>query len=1153
MDFTKEQKQAIDVRGMSVAVSAAAGSGKTAVLTRRIIERVCAPDGSGDISRILAVTFTKAAASEITARLSRALNEKLASDPANRHIARQSLLVSSAKISTVHRFCLDIIRENFEKTALPSDFSVGDETKLKILSRKVMEDLIDDCFEGEAPDCDDIENFALFSDTFGSPKGTEPLAETALEIYEKLSCKEKFIDSVNEYIQMYKNIDAANFMESAWGMELSNYVRSFCAHYKKILGDAVSLAGVNEDYLPSIAGYSYDVNFIDLVLSLLEKSAGYEAISETLKSYSPPRLIFKRGAALDPKMEYFRSERNSFKKELRKMTDTYFSFSSDQIIGSARSTADRLREMKSFLSAFDKRFSEEKLRRHIISFADIEHFALGILENGENGSPSDVAIRIRDGFDEIYVDEYQDTNEVQNKIFSLISREDNLFCVGDVKQSIYGFRGAEPSIFEKILSDREKYEEGSDAKKTKIFLSKNFRSSNEIIDFCNGVFGSLMNAGGEKYGADEKLNPGLEETHGKVRVFVTDELDESAPTEPEAIAAMISSMAKDGRRFSDFAILVRSSTHAAKFENALEKMNIPCKNTVDSDFFESPEVLLALSVLNVIDNPARDVYLAATLKSPLFGVTLDEMIYMRRMSDGSLYDALVSFTSQTGFKKGERFLAFLNKFRLLSQSLSCDKLIWQMYSETGILSLASADADTEKYEAEQAKANLIQLYNYSLSIGKNTYHGLYDFITLINDLLDRKEKINLSQFKTSGDSVVITTIHKSKGLEYPVCFVSGTGYGIFKGESSENTFVGKLGVSTRLLHPSGFGKEKSIFYCTSLLPENRAKLDEELRILYVALTRAREKLIITAKGDKKGGGIIDFGSEYISEYSLLKCKKYIEMINLSGALSLECVEADNDIESTEILSEEKPGKDTLTLTKARAIVNSRLSFRYPYRQLADVPSKVAVSELYPDLLDDPEPPKESNFDYTPEFLRDDGGSSGAAERGSATHTFMQFFDFDRVEKNGVEAEIGYLAAHKFIFESDAEKIDVRGIEKFLKSDVAKKIRKSTEVFREKRFILAFDAADFSEDEKLKATLDGEKILVQGVIDVAYRDDDGKIVLIDYKTDHFSRGTPRETVIETLKERHTRQLTYYRRACTELFGEVSHVYVYSFAIGELVEI
>ena len=1160
MELTTEQKQAIDASGMSVAVSAAAGSGKTRVLISRIIKRVC--EDNGDISRILAVTFTKAAAAEIVARLLKALGEKLAEDPSNRHVARQALMANSAKISTVHRFCLDVIRDNFERLSLPSDISVGDETKLEILSRKVMEKLVDDYFEGDVSDEEKIEDFPTFFDSFASRGKSSFFVATLLDLYDELAAKRNFIDSIDESIQLYKNVNAANFLDSVWGIELLDYSRALFGHYKRELEDAVELAGVNTDYLKAKPFFEYDLAFANDMLALIGAPDYFELRSK-LENYAPSRISFGQNVQKTEEMKFFQSERTRFIEDVRGLRDKFFSFEESDLNVTFDATEELLKNIKTFLKAFHKRYGEEKLRRGVISFADMEHMALSLLWDRENDAPSDVAIRVCDGFDEIYVDEYQDTNEVQDKIFSLIGREDNVFCVGDIKQSIYGFRGAEPRMFDKILSGREKFSDGFRGKKTKIFLSKNFRSSNEIIDFCNGVFGKIMNVEREKYGEDEKLHYGREESCGDVEISVLGKRikgDNAPAPEAQYVARRVAALIRAGREPKDIAILLRGKRYAGEYESALKELGVPVKNAEDEGFFESGEVLLMLSLLNVIDNPSRDVYLAATLKSGLFGVTLDELLYIRRGSDGSLYDALCAFTEKTGFKKGKRFLAFLEKYRALVTSLPCDKLIWQLYMETDILSLAGAGSDVDNLGAEQAKANLIQLYNYSRQFGANSYHGLYDFISLINDIIEKKETVKLSPFKTAGDAVSILTIHGSKGLEYPVVILSETSAAFNSDEAKDNTYLGRLGVTTRLAHSSGFGKLKSPAYMISQIPERAAKIEEEIRVLYVALTRARDKLIVTGSSSN-GVSFSDIGeyayrAKYFTDYALRRTNRYLDLIGVACAGHGGYVVANDlgDLPAEKVAAKEMK-RDEMTLVEARRLVNERLNYEYPHAVLTEVPAKVAVSELYPDLLDDGESAeiKEAQLGYVPRFLAGEDDVVTAAERGTATHTFMQFFDFDRVEKDGVRAEIEYLAEHKYIFNTDIKKIDVRGIEAFLRSDVAKKMRTSSEVWREKRFILSLNADEFSEKEETKAALRGEKLLVQGVIDCAYRDGDGKIVVVDYKTDHFARGTPRAEIESVLRERHTRQLTYYKKACEMLFGKVSRVLIYSFALNDTVEI
>ncbi|MBO4429299.1 MAG: UvrD-helicase domain-containing protein, partial [Clostridia bacterium] len=1151
-----QQKQAIEARDVSVAVSAAAGSGKTSTLTQRIIERVCAADGSGDISRILAVTYTKAAAAEIISRLEKALTKKLAENPANKHIARQSLLVSSARVSTIHSFCLSVLRENFSRVSLPSDISTIDDTPLDVLMRSTMEELIDECFERDRES--GTKKYSELFDTFGALGNGKAHLKTLADLYEYLNYKLNFLNCIDDFIQLYKNIDASNFFDSCWGKELRDYTFGMLSHYKKTLGDGLKTAEENApyDYLTDM--FRKDVNYIDLLYGAFISGADYFEICEKVGDFTSdniPRKTVKNGIKA---MAFYKDEHKAFGKKAEEFLKKYYSFTREDISYASRHTVEMLSTLKEFLTEFDARFRAEKARRHVVSFADMERFALEILWDAEKDAPSDVALRYRDEFDEIYIDEYQDTNEVQDKIFSLISRNNNKFCVGDVKQSIYGFRGAVPDIFEKLLDEREKYVDGFSGDSAKIFLSSNFRSSYEILDFCNCVFDKLMNVGQKRYGEDEKFRT-VEPRHcGDVEIaaFPTGK-DPSVSPEAEYVARRIASLVEEGRKFSDIAILLRADKRTKDFETALNRLNIPFVNGRKKKIFENAEVLLMLSLLNVIDNPSRDVYLAATLKSPLFGVTLDELIYIRRSADGSLYDALCDFTEKTGFAAGKKFLAFVDRFRALAQGMPCDELIWQIYLETDIFSLVGSGEDLREYEKEQAQANLIQLYNYARKFGGSSYRGLYDFISFINNAIEGKTDIKIGQFNTAENAVRIMTVHESKGLEFPVCFFSDTSAIYNRSDLMRDVIVGKYGIVPKLVHDSGLGKIKTLQYLVSLIPKKREIQSEEIRILYVALTRAKDKLIITGTSasalDVAPEGVNETAGNDLTEYSINEITNNFKMICVAAAGKNKCKPA-SAVGAPSSQPEPPKGDAASTLVGAKKLVRDRLSFEYPYGGLSSVPSKVAVSRLYPDMLDDSETEvKTASFDYVPRFLASEDEGSTAAERGTATHTFMQFFDFGRVEQYGVKREIKYLAEKKFIFDSDVDKIDVRGLERFFKSDLAKKIRASSEVLREKRFMMSFPAEEFTSSDELKTKLEDEKLLVQGVIDCAYRDEDGKLVLIDYKTDHFKRGTPREEIEKTLRERHTRQLGYYRRACEEMFGEVSHVYIYSFALGDVVEI
>jgi len=1192
VSWTPAQRDAIDSRGYSVAVSAAAGSGKTAVLTRRIIERVCAEDG--DISRVLVVTFTKAAAAELVSRIADALSAKLAENPENAHIRKQSLLVSSAHISTIHSFCLDLIRTNFQKLNIPPDFSAGDETEIRLMMHEIAEELIGDYFEGElAPDEEPIPDFGTFADLFGDVARSEQLAKTLISIYLAVSSTVDSLDRIEAFRESAERAARDGFDGTPWERCIREYLLQYLSHYSAIYADAVRRAGSDKKFAKPLGVIAFEWDEIEKIRTSVEKGIAYREIAPLLCGLqgSFARLT---GVSGDPHLAQFSKFRTDFKDTLKKIIKEYYSYSEEALRTCFIETGEAMASLGAFLRTFEKRFSEEKKRRRLITFGDMEQYALTLLCDRKTGEPTELALSLREAYDEIYIDEYQDTNELQDTIFRLISKEDNRFNVGDIKQSIYAFRGAKPDIFSALLDGRPKYEKGSAEKAVKIFLSQNFRSSTEILEFCNGVFGKLMNAKEIRYGEDERLYPGRGLHTAVPELYLipkpsskTVEDEEETIGEAEFVARKIEELLKNGTKSdgtpikcSDIVILLRSTASSARlYEDALNLRGIPCKNSGDKEFFESPEVLLVVSLLSAIDNPHRDVYLAAALKSPIYGVTLDELIFIRRFAkEGSLFDALRAFTEKNDFAKGKKFLADYEKYALLAAETPCDALIWQIYNDTGIFSVLSSDEALSLYEIEQANANLMTLYNYARGFERGGFHGLSGFISFINEVLANRAQMDLSGFTAPGDVVNIMTIHKSKGLEFPVCFLCNLGKKMnFKENLEKTVFHEEFGISPKLTAEQGMVRLDTPLRRAALLDKKRAMVEEELRVLYVALTRPKERLFLTASVSAKDleKGVFDLWREdgtyvwknkYFSEYALRESSGYLDLLltalaDRGDSFLMDTVR--DPIEDGEAPAAPAPeqdraeGSDGMTYYEAKQLVSRRLDYVYPYRRLSEVPSKLSVSALYPSILDEadtgaslseePQMVREPNF-----LMRQEDFGATAAQKGTAMHTFMQFCDFERVAAKGVEAEIEYLAEKRFIFESDREKMDVSRLRAFFRSDLASRIMSSERVFREKRFMIKLPAGLFTREDS--EILSDERILVQGVIDCAFFDENGELILVDYKTDFFPRTMPRALVESTLRERHGQQLGYYRLACETLFGTLpAHTWIYSFALNDTVEI
>ncbi len=1190
--WTQAQSDAIYSSEKSIAVSAAAGSGKTAVLTRRIIERICKEDGSGDLSRLLVVTFTKAAASELVSRIADALADKLAENPDHRHIRSQSLLVSSAHISTIHSFCLDLIRTNFQKLDIPADFSAANEAEIALMMKEIAEELISDYFEGELlPGEEPIEQFAYFADTFGDAARTDKLSETIIGLYQALSSTLTFLELPQRDCENARKAGLHGFEGSVWELTIRAYLRDCLRHYEAIYRDAVSHIADHEEFSKYAPVFADELDEIEKLLRDTEECS-YQEISRSLGLHKPRRLPGVRGVNGDRRMNFYKEARTEFHKELKKMAEDYYMFSEEDLKTALFGTAEVLQSLSIFMKTFEKRFSAEKRRRRMITFADMERLCLQLLWDREHDAPTELALSLRAAYDEIYIDEYQDTNEIQDKIFSLISHENNRFNVGDMKQSIYSFRGAEPAIFRKLLESRPKYTKEEKACAVKIYLSENFRSTNEILSFCNNIFEVLMNAEAPKYGEDERLHCGSGKHAAIPEICLiakpdSDEEDE-ALGEADFVAGKIASLLKNGKKAdgsdvkpSDIVILLRStSSSSAAYEEALKRYGIPCRNAAALSFFESPEVLLMLSFLTAIDNPHRDVPLAATLKSPLYGMTLDELIFIRRAhSEGSLMEALQAFTEETGFKKGESFLSDLSEYAAMASEEACHTLIWKIYNDSGIFSIVSADEERPLYEIEQARSNLIMLYDYARSFEKGGFRGLSGFISFMDEILENHTKMDISQFASPGEVVNIMTIHKSKGLEFPICFLSETAKRFHLPEIREKTILDrKHGIAVKLPKGDGIFRLDSPLRGASVISRKKDAVDEELRILYVALTRAKESLIITGTVSKKAmeDGEFDLQTEnsqysmkrkYFSAYTLRKAPNFLELMltSLAGkdGYHLSVFDGKQE-ESKESEPDQMPvqasEQDPFTYFEAKNHIESRLNFVYPYRHLTKIPSKLSVSKLHPAVLDESDEgiSKEEqalpSFVTMPHFLMEEPDETvTAAERGTAMHTFMQFCDFSYIQTYGIKKEIERLTEKRFLFASDAEKMNQYKLSAFFKSKLASDMMKSDRIFREKRFMIRYPASLFSQATE-KALLEDETLLVQGVIDCAFFDSRNQLILVDYKTDFFPKGTPREEIEETLRQRHTRQLGYYAYACQTIFGKIpDHIQIYSFALDDTVEI
>ncbi len=1175
-ELTPAQKVAVNLRGHTMLVSAAAGSGKTAVLTKRIIELVTDSQSAVDVSEMLVVTFTKAAATELKERISKAVFSALKEDPTNKHLSNQLLNLGKAKICTIHSFCADLVRNNFQNLDLPANLRIADESESALICNNIMNELIDSCYGGLYSE--KISDFADFTENFLQAKKDDSLPMIFTGIYNYLRNFPIGVELLKICAEELNTGAEINPLETKWGRKITDYLKRTFEYYYKELDNACGYFIGDEKFAKAyLPAFEEDRRICYRIVSSIEGST-YTELAECFNGNTKLKLGSVKTELQTAESDYYRGIRAEFWDKLSKSASNYFAFSENIVKKHFERTSVVCRDMYAFLSAFDGMYKEEKKSRGLLDYNDLENFALRLLYSDKECTvSSELANSIKEKYKYIFIDEYQDVNELQDKIFSGISTSVNRFMVGDIKQSIYGFRGSEPALFSEyrknfpVVSPEE---ECPDDDGVTLYLSNNFRSDKAVIDFSNAVFEVLFNnnSGKAPYTEGDRLVCSKVYKEGEkdynVRLCFMEDDDEVSGVvrEAEFVASEIEKLVKDGTDPSDIALLFRSRNNTIYFEEALKKRNISSFNQVDRDFFENDAVLLMLCILNTIDNPSRDIYLAGALKSPIFSFTLSELTAIRRYEkNGTLFNAVQKYYNDTSDKKCENFFEKLNQWRKYAEGCPVDKLVRYIYNDTHIVELLSGrknkDSDIER------QANLLLLYEYARQFENGSFKGLYNFILYLNDVLDKKTKLSNARLTGEGKGVVnIMSVHNSKGLEFDTVFFCDTAHLFNRGDERSAYIIHKdYGLTLRLRDGTSFGKFNTMARSAAEIALREEALDEEMRVLYVALTRAKKRLIITSSLKHARDVIESISSpeRKVSRHVLLEAKNMSELI-LWGILKsdydtfdLEYVSNSVEKERTVVETAEKVFNEDL-INDVLGEIENRFSFEYPYKEMTELPSKLAVSKLYPAVLDEytteTEPIAPSMY-VKPKFLLPEKERATGAERGTATHIFMQFCDFDNVANNGVENELLRLTEQGYIDKRNSSLVNVEKIKEFFSGQFFRSLSKAKNVWRERRFNIKLPAAEFTQDSELKEKYADESILVQGVIDLLFIDENDKLVLADYKTDWFSdkdisNGNAEKIIIE----RHKTQLSYYAEACKKMFGKkVDKILIYSFALGKTIEI
>ena len=1267
MKFTPEQQKVIELHNSNILVSAAAGSGKTAVLVERIIRMVCEGEHPADIDRLLIVTFTNAAAAEMRERIAAGIATRLEADPGNEHIQKQSALLHNAQITTIDSFSLFLIRNHFNEIGLDPDFRVADEGEIKLLQQDVLAQLLEDAYAGNfVPEA--LEQFHACVEYF-CPGGRESVLEQHIL---NLSRYAGSFPWPEEWLEERKNDYAAGDMEalvrSNYGQYLTERVNRTVEGCLEKLREVKRLCELPDG--PYMYGELTDAEIEQI--ERLTDCKNLEEQAAKIPAVTFARLPSKKDDSVDPaKRELAKAIRNSVKDTLSDLSESYFKTPLELAVEQGRACREPLRMLLDLVLEFDRRLLAAKQERHLIDFSDMEHYALQILlkrekveETGYAGTdrtetkyrivPSDVAMEYRQYFQEILIDEYQDSNLVQEYLLSAISGEAeghyNRFMVGDVKQSIYKFRLARPELF---LEKYDTYQETGDL--CRIDLAKNFRSRIQVVDAVNGVFSRIMSreiggiayddkaalypgatypaAEDPAYGSEallirkpekgEREESGIGEQHAKGAGVLVD-YDNVRQLEALAIAARIKQLKGSLKvmekstgelrpvRYSDMVILLRTTSGwDEEFKKILEQQGIPVYITSKTGYFGALEVQELLQFLRVLDNPRQDIPLFGVMQSVFGGFTQEEIAQIRGGGEGhsrkrmTLYEALKE-VAQSGrtveegeetsagksageeaelSQKADTFLQRIGHYRDLTPYTSIRDLLQQILDDYDYLNYVTALPAGSK-----RRANVEMLLTKASAFEKTSYFGLFHFIRYMEQL--EKYDVDYGEADTldeNADVVRIMSIHKSKGLEFPVVFVSGLSKRFNMQDANQSLIVDMdLGVAVDYVNPGRRIKNKTLRRAVLSAKMKEDSLAEELRVLYVALTRAREKLILTSvmdKADEKWELAQMTGQERLTYLDFGEAGSYMDfllpILPKTGiavkTLRTEDLAAEEIREQLcmgdrreelqrvadgEVLLPGDPEENERKLMRLR----ERFAYQYPHAGLQKLYTKTTVSELKIAAMAEKDEAAFHTFEekevvpYIPAFRREQEKVSGAV-RGSAFHRVMELLDFMYVfvesglfekcpedyetYRKRLDAERLKKRLEEFLqretvslrlTEEYAKAVSLPKIFNFLEQELAYRMWRAQEqglLYREQPFVLGIDAKRLDSDLP-----EGEKVLIQGIIDVFFIED-GEIVLLDYKTDVIDS-------LEALWNRYNVQIQYYEEALTKLMQmPVKERILYSF--------
>lgn len=1167
--WTREQALAIcDKRG-TLLLSAAAGSGKTAVLVERAVRLMTRRKNPVPADRLLIATFSNEAAREMKQRIDARISQLLQDAPDSVLLRRQQILLQKADISTISSFCAKLVREHFQELELPSDFRIASEGELADLKNETIEAVLEEQYQSGNPDFPALVEFICGRDD-------RRLIEVVFQIYEfirSLPFEFRWLDQQLEAYQKEEQV-----LESDWGKILGQYAEDALRYARGLLLDAVKLMQGEEKLCASYeSGFVAGAAGIDDHLRIL-KQGEWDPFYYAVRDFKMPKIGQARGYTGHPVKERVAAMRKLAETQIKglaaKLASSEAELQADKAV-----LYPRIRALFETVKLFHLRYGAAKRERGVTDFSDLEHFALRLLveETPEGCRRTALAEQMAAGYDYLLIDEYQDTNEVQDFLFAALSGDGrNLFMVGDVKQSIYRFRQAMPEIFLQKRQDYARYDRRHYP--ATLVLGKNFRSRKQVTDTVNYLFSQLMSPelGEIDYNADETLILGAvyDEYDAASELHVVDLAGEKYPEddtlyEARYIAKRIEQMLDDGYlvqgkeglrpcKPSDFCILLRSQKgKTSVYADQLSQLGIRTWADTAGDFLSSREVSVILSLLKVIDNPLGDIPLLAVMLSPLFSFTADDLAELRiRSPRGSLYMAVVNAAREGDEKCGE-FLDKITEYRRFAAVLQVNRLIQYILDDTDYLDLLQV-----MREPAQKRANLRLLCSYAVQYSQAGYLGVSGFLRFIDRLEEKGVDMKSASKASDGENAVrIMTIHGSKGLEFPICIVADCGKLFNRTDLYRNGLLnGRIGFAMKIREPERLKEYSNIPYEAVRLENERLMLSEELRVLYVALTRAKEKLILTMTSKNLRQEVLKLlpvlgrerklpsytvrSANSFGQWILMALLRNPDMIGLyrlaeeNMSVSIPC-ESRIGLTITAPLEEELRPRlgersfEALPDEEIKERLDEQIRYRYPYEEETRLPSKLSVTQITT-LKEEQGRVRLAK----PDFLQADGLSG--AERGTAVHTFLQFADFRRCV-NDLPGELARMEAQRFLTPEQCAAIEPEKLAAFFRSGICQKILTAERVYREYKFMYELPARELYDD-----ILSGEHILVQGIADCVIEEPDG-LIIVDYKTDRVS--SPAE-----LAGRYGSQLALYRRAIGTQFGKpVKSCVIYSVELEREIEV